>query len=244
MSYILEALKRSEQERTRGVAPTLHAVHVEPFFQRTRFSVWHYGVATSVLALSLLATLHRPSVPGKSDTTGSDTPTLAPLEARRPTPPKPHAPLTTTAPTQPTATNRELPTPPAAKRVHHREKTPSSEPTPIKAKQAQAAPPETSAPSRDAPPPKPQEATDARPPSKHDVIEISQLPAGIQRGMPKLTISGYINNPADPSGNMVGIGDQLVHEGDEVTPGLRLEKIAGNEAIFAYRGYRFRVRLP
>jgi general secretion pathway protein B len=39
---------------------------------------------------------------------------------------------------------------------------------------------------------------------------------------------------------MAMIDDKLLHEGDEVAPGLRLEKILADGAQFSYKGYRFR----
>jgi Type II secretion system protein B len=35
------------------------------------------------------------------------------------------------------------------------------------------------------------------------------------------------------------INNQLVHEGEEVSPGLRLVKILDDSAIFSYKGFVF-----
>ena len=39
---------------------------------------------------------------------------------------------------------------------------------------------------------------------------------------------------------MVMIDDKLVREGDEVAPGIRVERILADGAEFSYKGYRFR----
>lgn len=57
------------------------------------------------------------------------------------------------------------------------------------------------------------------------------------KNLPPLEISGYIHN--EQSGNLAIINNQLVHEGEEILPGLILVKILENSAIFSYRGYVF-----
>jgi general secretion pathway protein B len=58
------------------------------------------------------------------------------------------------------------------------------------------------------------------------------------KSLPAVSVSGFIK---DESGvNLAIINDKLVREGDEVLPGLRLEKIDGENAYFNYKGQRFR----
>ena len=57
------------------------------------------------------------------------------------------------------------------------------------------------------------------------------------KNLPPLEISGYIHN--EQSGNLAIINNHLVHEGEEVLPGLILVKILEDSAIFSYRGYVF-----
>ncbi|MEO7621506.1 MAG: general secretion pathway protein GspB [Gallionella sp.] len=57
------------------------------------------------------------------------------------------------------------------------------------------------------------------------------------KDLPPLVISGYIHN--EQNGNLAIINNQLVHEGEELLPGLLLVKILENSAIFSYRGYVF-----
>lgn len=237
MSYILEALKKSEQERTLGAAPTLHAIHAEPFFHRAQFSFRHYGVVAAVLAVSALALWHRPAPMGRDEAKGADLPALTAMES-------PVSPRTTqpaaVAPTasRPSMVESREPPAPVSQKTRHHERSHGTD----AAKLVQSPPPEATPP-QEVSSPKPQEESAGTPPRK-ETVEVSELPAAVQRGMPKLAISGYINNTDDPSGRMVGIGDQLVREGDEVSPGLKLEKIGSNSAVFAYKGYHFRVHLP
>lgn len=57
------------------------------------------------------------------------------------------------------------------------------------------------------------------------------------KDLPPLNITGYIHN--QQSGSLAMINNQLVQEGDEVSPGLRLVKILDDKAIFDYKGYVF-----
>jgi general secretion pathway protein B len=66
------------------------------------------------------------------------------------------------------------------------------------------------------------------------------LPEPIQRQIPAIAIGGYIysKNPAD---RLLLIDKALRREGDELAPGLMLEKLQPTSAIFSYRGYRYLV---
>ena len=52
------------------------------------------------------------------------------------------------------------------------------------------------------------------------------------------TLAGYIRD--EGSSGMVIVNDRLAREGDEVAPGVKLEKIVGDSLVFNYKGYRFK----
>ena len=56
--------------------------------------------------------------------------------------------------------------------------------------------------------------------------------------MPALSVAGYIHD--ESSGSMVIVNERLVREGDEVAPGVKLEKILSDSLVFNYKGYRFK----
>ncbi len=239
MSYILEALKKSEQERTRGVAPTLHAVHAEPSREPKR--VLRYYPVLAVLVVAAMIGWLRPWQAEKGVAQVRVAPGAGRAEAPRPTYRRQVA-----APAEP-------PAPPVL-----REHAPSSQrgaarpggegareiPRPV-VKEAQTTKP--SRPARTtavAESPRTQAETVTEPAAAEDVIDFSELPVAVRRALPKLNISGYVNYPGDPSGRMVAIGDRLVREGEEISPGLKLEQITASGAIFGYKGYRFRAPVP
>ena len=72
------------------------------------------------------------------------------------------------------------------------------------------------------------------------VLSLRELPEPIQRQIAPLAIGGYIysKNPAD---RLLLIDKVLRHEGEELAPGLTLEKLQPKSAIFNFNGYRYRV---
>ena len=57
------------------------------------------------------------------------------------------------------------------------------------------------------------------------------------QGLPPLNVAGFIHD--EQGSNMAIINDKLMKEGDEVSPGLRVEKIKDDSVIFNYKGYVF-----
>lgn len=79
-------------------------------------------------------------------------------------------------------------------------------------------------------------------PVEEQVQSLRELPEPIQRAIPQITLGGYMysKNPAD---RLLLIDKVLRKEGEEVAPGLILDKLQPKQAIFSFRGYRYRVPL-
>jgi len=77
-------------------------------------------------------------------------------------------------------------------------------------------------------------------PQEEFIPAARDLPEPIQRILPTVAMSGYMysKNPAD---RLVLIDKALRREGDEVAPGLVLERLQPKGAVFTFRGYRYRV---
>lgn len=195
MSYILDALRKSEQERQLAEGRIPGALHSVPVTSR-RSSAPRLLIA-GVAALGLAAVggagyfLLRPQPPA---------PAAPKLPAQNAV-----VPITAT-PVPPAEISRPAPPAAVAARTNR-----------------EAAVPKISAPT----PEKPQAVPVARP----EVAEArpDEIPA--------INISGYIRD--GDAGGMVMINDKLVREGEEVAPGLRLEKILPDGAVFNYKGRRF-----
>jgi general secretion pathway protein B len=212
MSYILEALKKAQAERQLGSSPTIHA----PTLQATE-------PASSVARFSrpmLLAVLGMAVVIGvllvlvwRPSAPAATTP--APATQPVAVQPQPQ-PQQVAAPVQAAPTPLPAPVADLPQSVANLARATTPEPTPAPAKPAAAAP------------------------SDEPVVNLRDLPEPIQRSIPPVTVGGYIysKNAAD---RLLLIDKILRHEGEEVAPGLVLEKLQPKEAVFNFKGYRYRV---
>ena len=261
MSYILDALRKSDQQRQRqrGAAPTLLAVQ-EAAVEPKQPVLLAYGLLAGVLvgAGVVIGWLR----PWQSEQAAPDTPVPVVVKSREPAPapsvvtppPTPEPPLQTTqaepAPSEvapPPKPQRKLKTanPPTQPAPAAAESAPQAEPklsagvspeTERPPREADAAAPERSAlPAPERPVDIP--ATDAA--GGETVMSMENLPLSIRAELPAMTISVHAYSDK-PEARLVGINYRIVREGAYVVPGLKLEQITPDGMIFGYKGYRFR----
>ncbi|WP_229425589.1 MULTISPECIES: general secretion pathway protein GspB [unclassified Massilia] len=132
--------------------------------------------------------------------------------APAPTPPAP-APAPRRAPGQPAAASAPAP----------RDAVPEAVYLPAPARVAET------------PAPRPPE-----PPLEENLRTLQQLPDAIQREVPKVSFGGYIYSP-NPADRLLLVDKMLRREGEEVAPGLVLERLLPKYAVMNYRGTRYRV---
>lgn len=77
-------------------------------------------------------------------------------------------------------------------------------------------------------------------PDENKIYRLKELPSSIQQGLPTFSISAlmYSGNPAS---RMVRINDQMMYEGQDLTAGVKLEEITKDGVIFRHQKYRFYV---
>jgi len=247
MSYILEALKKAQAERQLGNAPTIHAPAPSYAAPRAgqgaqrRYLALGAGLVVVVAAVALLwprlageppvrlAAVTPPMVaPAVAPTTAPTTaPTAAPTAA--PVTAQVAAPVATPAPA---AVVLSAPAP-----VVQPAPAPVAEARPVRTKPAPtpAAPPST--PPREAAP-APATVT-AQPGGDEPLRTLQQLPDALQREIPKLVFGGYIYSPT-PGESLLLVDKMLRREGEEVAPGLVLERLTPKAAVMNYRGTRYR----
>lgn len=216
MSYILEALKKAQAERQLGNAPTLDAVPVgaPPAPARTR------GVPAIAIGAGLAALL----------VVGAGAWWL-------------RAPAPAPAPAVPTAAVVKTPAPaavintPAIVGAPPLAVTPPSKPAP--APTPVTAPAKTPAVVADASPSPPpvKAAVNA---DEERLPALRELPDNLRAAIPQVSFGGYMYSP-NPADRLVLIDKVLRHEGEEVAPGLVLEKLLPKAALMNYRGTRYKV---
>ncbi len=219
MSYILEALKKAEAERRLGATPTLHAGALEgaatPAGAAARRPLVAVVAVMALVIAGLAAVVWR-----QADDRA------APVAAT----PVAVAPVAVAAPAQaPLAVAAPAPAPIVAQRAP--DPVPAPKPAVVA---APAVAPPVVAPAV-TPEPKP-----AREPDDGAIQALRDLPEPIRRAIPAYSMDGYMYSP-NPADRLVLIDKVLRREGEEVAPGLVLEKLLPKGAVFTFRGYRYRV---
>lgn len=229
MSYILEALKKAQAERQLGNAPTIHApppVYAAPTGAQgagRRYLVIGLGVGVLAAAAAVLWMRQSGEQP-VSLAASSPAPVAAPVPAPVPVAPAPLAavPVPTPAPASAPAPRAVAPAP--------------AKPAPAPAKVREPAPPPVQ---KVEPAPAPV-APAAQPTGDENLRNLQQLPESLQREIPKVTFGGYIYSPT-PGESLLLVDKMLRREGEEVAPGLVLERLTAKAAVMNYRGTRYRV---
>ena len=246
MSYILDALRKSDKQRQRGTTPTL-LLAAQPSTTQRQLSLPAYGLlAVALLGAGMAIGWLRPWEREQAPAPLSATQPLAPAPERpvpadatpsasRPLAPPLAAPSTpdtsgrNMSAQQPTADPSSQPLPP--QQMNHatvagakpQSRRPAEQETPVKPQR----PAFTRSPGTDA-----DDAAPAAPPS------LAELPLAVRRDLPPMSIMVHAYS-AQPADRLVGINNKLLHEGDEIAPGLRLEEITPDGMVLNYKGQRF-----
>lgn len=269
MSYILDALQKSEHARHRGKVPDLNTLpettpSVARPGARSRPPYLAAGFALALAAAILgwwrpweARSPHSatPAIAGNTDAPhqgaaaaqaaplpAPTVPQASPPQARAdvPTQTEPPAPPAPPAPSQPSP-------PPAALEPLAPPRPPLAAPAAARAAAPVAKPRREPTPAE--PTPAPQAAASPATPAPvasrkapdGRILSIHELPPAVRSSLPRLDISGFAAAP-DSGKRMVVINDRLVQEGEEVVPGVTLTSAAKDGVVLDFQGYRFRAQ--
>ncbi|TXG01345.1 general secretion pathway protein GspB [Massilia arenae] len=232
MSYILEALKKAQAERQLGNAPTIHApppMYAAPDRAQggnRRNLVIGLGLGVLVAAGVLLWVRHGGEQPVRLATAPVNVPAPAPTAAVVP----PVAPAPAPAPTPAPAPAPREAALVAAKPASAPAKVAAPAPLPVRVAEAPVS----------APPVAPAPVAAAQPAGEENLRTLQQLPEAVRREIPQVSVGGYIYSPT-PGESLLLVDKMLRREGEEVAPGLVLERLMPKAAVMNYRGTRYRV---
>jgi general secretion pathway protein B len=227
MSFILDALRKSDQQRHRGATPTLltsPSLAAEP----KQPAYWIQGLLAAVLIAAGIAI-------GWLRPWQTEQPAVQPIASVTTTPastPRQAAP--TAWPETNTAQQPQKPVASAASSgaaLAWPTQSPSSaeaRSTPVTAAAIQPPTP---------PAEKPAGATASAP--VQNVIALSELPASIRQELPAISVLLHQYSPK-PGKRFVTINNQTLQEGETVAPGITLEQITPDGMTLSYKGYHFR----
>lgn len=271
MSYILDALKKSEKERQRGTVPDVltpgDAVAVAPGKRRllpylilsalilnAGLLVWWLAwnpkkpqmVSQSAASSQVRV---KASEPMKEATAGTSVSASLPEPAKTENPsarPAEERPaLRSAAALEKQAPKRSLAVP------QHQPQTGAQQKRGVERTPSQTVPAnETSEPFPSVPrqtavnraPVEPQPVAHDEMPIKNKLYSLQELPQSLQRNLPDFSISTHLYS-GDATSRMVRVNGQTLREGQFLSAGLKLEEITPDGVIFDFQNYRFRVRL-
>jgi general secretion pathway protein B len=239
MSYILDALRKSDQERQRASTPTLQTVAPAGANSKGPGLLPTGLLAIVLISAGIAIGVLRPweSGPGA---TALPPPAPAPAQAAPPLPAS-AGPATVAGTEGSTSTVAANSVPPVlATESVLTQDPPAPSTSGRKNRQAQA---NAKKESQAAKPKKPAKSgsTDSGTQSQ-STITIAELPPAIQQELQPISISVHAYSPRAGE-RLVGINNKLVREGASVPPGMTLEKITPDGMVFSYKGYRFRYGL-
>jgi general secretion pathway protein B len=212
MSYILDALKKSDQQRQRGTTPTLQVSQVTGAVPRRPLHVY-YGLLAAVLL-------------GAGIAIGW----LRPWQAEY-TPPRLTAPVPEPAAQLPIVKPQQIAPLPAPEMTGDAARRPIARDSATVARAVTAGRAAVSTPSGTTMP-----LGDVQ---EQQTLSFDQLPYAIQQEIPAMEVQlhAYASIPGE---RLVSINSIRLREGGSLMAGLRLEQITPDGMIFSYKGYRFR----
>ncbi len=241
MSYILDALRKSDQQRQRGAVPTLLTPQANVIEPKQPVFLLHGSVVVVLIVAGILIGWMRPWESGRS--VPATVPFVdTPLDSRQPGKSIPPTPVLTESAINP---DRQLPVQISASAA-----TVGSVPTSAGMKPSMPAVADSEiqrTPSKPAGAATREVATSvaradgtAQTKSAGDqrVISMSELPISIQQEIPRMSVAVHAYS-SNPNSRLVMINDRLLHEGAQVDPSLRLEEITPDGMIFSFKEYRF-----
>jgi general secretion pathway protein B len=241
MSFILDALRKSETARRRSEAPDLFATMpaaTEPARARPAWPLWAVGiVGTLSLLLALWLFSQRTPVPEPTPTASeaaseveieADPPTFTPMPAATRTPsPAPPAPVRNIATAEPPAPPVPVPA----------DTTPST--VPARAPENANVPPTLREPPI-APSQVPSTPPNA-PPAGDQPLALADLDPATRKQLPPLKLSMHLWNET-ASQRFVILDGQRLKEGDALGE-IVVERISRDGAVLAWRGSRLKIEL-
>ena len=211
MSYILDALRKADQQRQRGAAPTLltaQTTAAPPGKPTLSLNTW---LAVALVVAGIV------------------------IGWLRPWQTEPRVPATEPVPAQPSAPDAASATRSAGTVTGQATAPARIDAPPIPPAAVTIAPPETAPAMTE----KPAGAGPGDAVPENKVPGMSELPPSIRQEISSLTISFhfYATNPAE---RRIMINNELLRQGEVLQPGLGVEQITRDGVILSYKGYRFR----
>lgn len=251
MSFILEALKKSEKNRQKPSAPNLETQHQSSAKTPTKRPLWIGLLVLFVLILNgvVLVWLFGPWQQPKAQPQEHPLTTSTYVNAERtettavPVVPQP----VPTIETQPMAVKQQPPTvivaptavPQPMTTVEIQPITVVPQPTVVAVAPTAVPQPVTTVETVEQQPAPLTTVAPVAEPEQPTAVTIRELPAHIQQQLPPFTMS--VHGYAGDNNSLIRLNNKIMREGSILEGRYRLEEITPDGAIFSYQGYRFNI---
>jgi general secretion pathway protein B len=238
MSYILDALRKSDQQRQHAKAPTLLTAQSTLEVPRPRTYAFNAWIAMALIGAGVLIGWLQPwQTPAPLSAPGPVTTHAKAVEATKHIPVMPDVveapelapPQRVAAVSTPASSS-----PPISLATQHTSRlersTSASQPTANTGDLAnETAPASTENPGK----PRLEEIE-----RENNILPFSDLPAPIRQEIPNILIA-FLQYSSTPTERRVMINNLVLHQGELIAPGLKLERITPEGVVISYQGYRF-----
>jgi general secretion pathway protein B len=213
MSYILEALKKSEQSRGHGTAPGIQTMHSSSLnYRPAARSIWPWILIAAVLlnlAVLLYFVFHK--------NTGAPISAPAPVEQTKNTAANGTIQPAPQAVSQAPQTTPQTAPPTASQNSAQAELAPAPQPEPAETTTEKQTPSQETA------------TTDL-----YQAVDINQLPEAIRNQIPPMTFTAHVYS-SDPKQRSVVINGHFMAEGESLDDDFVLKEITSNGVIMDFR---------
>lgn len=252
MSYILDALKKSEEERGKGKTPDVQTIHSASLAYRQDKKAWWPYVLIAAVVLNLAAivyfNLHSKDAPEPVQQTATAVQPSAPVQAETPAAAAPaarpapgataeHNTSGRTVTTEPPATTGAAMTSPAESINTGSPQTGTPQATQAQTAETPLTEHKPTASSNDAPDSKPASATPAEKPETA-ITAYEDLPESFRKQLPVFRITAHVYS-SNPQQRSVVINNNFMEEGEYVLDGLVLYEITPTGIILSYQDRLF-----
>jgi len=216
MSYILDALRKSDQQRRQGAAPGLMTADSITHEERPQKFSWLTVAAVLIFVTGI---------------------TIGWLQAWQGTPPSPAPAVATPQDSSDVNLSAQYSRVPAAAAYILPPQSPSPARPQIEPELPQPIVIQPAAMVAQEPRPAATDITGVNP--QTSIVKKEELPADIRAGLPNISVSLHAYSSKSDN-RMAIVNGKTLQEGDALTPGLILERITPEDMVFTYRGYHFR----
>lgn len=253
MSYILEALKKSEKERQRGTVPDPMTAHESVPREPQKRSLWPFLIAGALFINAIVLILWiAPWSPKKQNIPAQSDEKIVASKAPEMYYPEPSKSDSKQKTAKEKISSQDVAAQKSENVIHNRpldvqssvQKKGTDKPVQtVDSKKSDASSPAIpEQKSRTADSAHEKKLNNNMTPLKNKIYSLNELPSAIKQNLPDFKITVFLYSD-DPASRMVRINGQAMKEGEYLVAGLKLEQIIHDAVILSYQNYRFRIDL-